>query len=247
MDDNVIPQSKIDEFIRRLRDAAGSNLQSVILYGSAVAGGFDAHYSDVNLLCLLRDSSYTALEDVSPAIGWWAKQNQRVPLIMVREELEHSADVFSIELMDMRAQYRVLYGDDALRDLKVPMHLHRAQLEYELREKLILLRQGLLMSAGDEARMRELLVRSLPSFATLFRHALIVIKENVASSKRENIRLLAARIGFDAAVFDELLDLREHKKEAKDLDVREVATRYLAAVEHVTEAVDRILDSPQTM
>jgi predicted nucleotidyltransferase len=247
MNENVIPQSKLDEFMRRLREAAGANLHSVVLYGSAVAGGFDAQYSDLNLLCLLRDSSYTALEDIAPTIAWWTKQNQRVPLIMVREELERSADVFAIELLDICAHYRVLFGDDVLKDLQVPLHLHRAQVEYELREKLILLRQRLLMSAGDEPRMWELLVRSLPSFATLFRHALMVMKENVSSSKRENIRLLAARIGFDAKVFDELFDLREHKRNTKDLDVREMASRYLAAVEHVTAAVDRMLDSPQTI
>jgi len=247
MSENVIPQGKVDEFIRRLRDEAGNNLHSVVLYGSAVAGGFDAQYSDLNLLCLLRDSSYTALEDVSPAIAWWIKQNQRVPLIMVREELERSADVFAIELLDICAHYRVLYGDDVLKDLQVPLHLHRAQVEYELREKLVLLRQRLLMSAGDEPRMWDLLVRSLPSFATLFRHTLIVMKENVSSSKRENVRLLGARIGFDCQVFDQLFDVREHKRETKDLDVRETASRYLAAVEHVTAAVDKMLDSPQAI
>jgi len=242
---NEIPQSKIDEFIRRLRDAAGPNLHSVILYGSAVSGGFDAQYSDLNLLCVLRDSSYTALDDISPAVGWWTKQKQRVPLIMVREELERSADVFAIELIDMRDHHRVLYGEDILKDLQIPMHLHRAQLEYELREKLILLRQRLLMAAGDEGRMWELLVRSLPSFATLFRHALLVMGETTSPTKRENTRVLAARLGFDGKVFDELFDLRDHKADAKKMDVREVASRYLAAVESVTAAVDRMLDSPR--
>jgi len=33
-------EKKIDDFVKRLRAAAGANLESVILYGSAVAGDF---------------------------------------------------------------------------------------------------------------------------------------------------------------------------------------------------------------
>ena len=50
------------------------------------------------------------------------------------------------------------------------MTLHRAQLEYELREKLILLRQHLLLAANDPEHIWALLMRSLPAFATLCRH-----------------------------------------------------------------------------
>jgi len=57
--------------------------------------------------------------------------------------------------------------------LVVPVKFHRVQLEYELREKTILLRQGLLRGGGNVDAIWELLLRSLPAFATLFRHALL--------------------------------------------------------------------------
>ncbi len=42
----------------------------------------------------------------------------------------------------MQQHHRVLFGLDALlTGLQIPMDLHRVQVEYELREKLILLRQ----------------------------------------------------------------------------------------------------------
>ena len=82
---------------------------------------------------------------------------------MTREELEHSADVFPIELLDMQHHHRVLFGDEVVGPLQIPMHQHRAQLEYELREKLILLRQRLL-EAGKRAR-------ALEAAAGSFRHS----------------------------------------------------------------------------
>jgi len=235
---------KLEEFVRRLREAAGSNLHSVILYGSAVSGDFDPQLSDLNLMCVLRQSSYKALEDLSPAIAWWNRQKQRAPLLLTCEDLQHSADVFAIEFTDMRARYRVLFGEDVLKSLHIPMHLHRAQLEYELREKLILLRQRLVFLAGDDRETCDLLLHSLPSFATLFRHALIAEAQPVPATRRQTIQALAARLQFDASAFYELLDVREHRQDPKKLDVRHVAARYLAAVEHVTAAVDKMLDSP---
>ena len=71
---------------------------------------------------------------------------------MSADEMRRSADVFSIEFLDMRRHYRLLWGEDVLKTLEIPMRLHRAQVEYELREKTILLRQRLLMAPGNARR-----------------------------------------------------------------------------------------------
>ncbi len=68
------------------------------------------------------------------------------------------------------------------------MQLHHVQLEYELREKLILLRQSALSAAGDAKRLWELLLRSLPAFTTLFRHTLIALGESVPESQRSALQ-----------------------------------------------------------
>lgn len=57
----MVPEDKINEFLKRLQEAAGSNIEAVILYGSTVSGDFLAEYSNINLFCVLRDSSFRAL------------------------------------------------------------------------------------------------------------------------------------------------------------------------------------------
>src|SRR5215472_4643167 len=146
----MIPQDAIDEFVRRIREASGSNVESVVLFGSAAAGNFHEGLSNVNLMCVLRDSSLKALQALSPAAKWWDGKKQTPPLCMTKQELQRSTDVFTIELLDMQQHHRVLFGDDPLQDLQIPMDLHRVQVEYELREKLILLRQHLLLAANNE-------------------------------------------------------------------------------------------------
>jgi predicted nucleotidyltransferase len=241
----MVAEKQINEFISRLRAASAENLESVILYGSAADGEFHPDFSNVNLLCVLRETSFAALVAIAPAVEWWTKQKHHEPLILTREELESSTDVFSIELLDMQHRHRILFGADVLSGLRVPMHLHRAQLEYELREKLILLRERLLLAVNDKKKLWELMLHSLSTFTTLFRHGLIALGTTPPKAKRETIKELALRISFDASAFLQLLDIREHKAETKQFDVADVFARYLAAVQQVTGAVDKMLDSPE--
>ena len=238
----MVPEKLINEFVERMRAAAGTNLVAAILYGSAAAGDHIPDYSDVNLLCVLGETSFAAIEALAPAMEWWGKQKHRLPLLLSADEMRRSADVFSIEFLDMRRHYRLLWGEDILKTLEIPMRWHRAQVEYELREKTILLRQRLLMTSGNDEAKWDLLLRSLPAFGTLFRHALIALGDAGAGSKRDAAAALAAKLEIDSSVFGELLDIRERKKERKSAKVDEVFARYLMLVEQVTAAVDRMLD-----
>jgi predicted nucleotidyltransferase len=242
----MVPQKEIDEFVGRMRQAAGENLQSVILYGSAASGEFHPRFSNVNLLCVLREASYAALRAIAPAVEWWTRQKRHVPLVLTGEELRRSADVFSIEFLDMRQRHRVLFGVNVLAELTIPMHLHRAQVEYELREKTILLRERVLAAGANEKRLWELMLASVSTFVTLFRHSLVALGETPPESKREVMLALAKRIQFDPSAFLQVLDARAEKAEQKQFAAAAVFARYLAAIEQVTATVDRMLDSTES-
>jgi hypothetical protein len=157
---------------------------------------------------------------------------------MTRHELERSTDVFTIELLDMQQNHRILFGEDIVSGLEIPRYLHRVQVEYELREKLLLLRQQVLLASDSSRRLWELLVRSVPSFVTLFRHALIVLGKSDPVGKRETIRAIAEELKFDASAINQVLDVRERKANPKKMDVNDLFARYLAVVELVASAVD---------
>jgi hypothetical protein len=239
----MIPEKMINDFVSRLRAAAGANLESVILFGSAVAGDFHPEFSNVNLFCVIRDSSFAALQALAPAVKWWDRQKQPTPLFMTHDEIKRSVDVFTIEFIDMQQHHRVLFGEDVVQGLSIPANLHRVQVEYELREKLALLRQHLLLAAGDDSRTWELLLRSVSSVTTLFRHALIVLGLDAPVGKREAVQALSKQIGFDASGILQVLDVRERKSDRKKVNLADVFSRYLAAVEQAAAAVDRMLDS----
>src|SRR6202045_3839273 len=229
-------QKLINEFVERIKSAAETNLLSIVLYGSAAAGDYVEDHSDVNLLCVLADTSFPKIVALTPPVEWWGKQKHRPPLLLSADEIQRSADVFSIEFLDMRRHYRLLWGEDILKTLDIPMRLHRAQVEYELREKTILLRQQLLILSGKNDAKWELLLRSLPSFGTLFRHTLIALGESGVGSKRGAASALAGKLGIDTSVLGQLLAIRERKTDRRAAKVDEMFARYLKLVEEVTSA-----------
>jgi hypothetical protein len=239
----MTPEKLITEFTSRAKAAAGENLRSLILYGSAANGEFHPEFSDVNLLCVLGDISFRSLQALAPTVKWWLGQKEPVPQVTTSEELRRSADVFAIELLDMQQRYRVLAGDDVLRGLHVDLRHHRAQVEYELREKLMLLRKGAMVAGNNQDRLWDLLLGSLSAFTTLFRHASLALKGGVPASRRDAAAALAERIHFDSSPFLQLLAIRERRAERKQFEATEVFSRYLAAVEQVASAVDTMFDS----
>jgi hypothetical protein len=242
--DSKADEQLLGEFVQKLRTAAGDNLTSVILYGSAAEGDFHPEYSDVNLLCIVRNTSFGSLHNIAGAVEWWRKKKHHPPVVVTAKELKDTADVFSIEFIDMKQRHRILYGDDVLRDLNVPMHLHRSQLEYELREKLFLLRQHILLAGTDEKALWEVMLNSLSSFTTLFRHVLIELGVQGRKHSRDALQELAAKLNFDASAFVQLMDVRAHTSDRKHLRADDAATRYLSAIEKVAAAVDTMQSSP---
>ena len=107
------PEDKLQQLVQRLQTTCGENLVSVVLYGSAAREDFNEQYSDVNLLLVVRELGASALHAIAPIIAWWTHEEKlRPPMIMTLQELQESADVFAIELLDIKTSHRTLAGED---------------------------------------------------------------------------------------------------------------------------------------
>jgi len=235
-------EAKLSEFVARLKSAAGDNLKAVVLYGSAVTGEFAEKHSDINILCLVEHASAAELERLHDVSEWWMNQRNPAPLVLTLDELTHSTDVFAIEMLDMKSHHRMLFGPDFLEQLEVPMHLHRAQVEHELRVNWLRLRQAILVAPPKKRPHFRIMAASVAVFCALFRHALIALGGPPPHGKRAAVDGIAALTGADPSAFHALLDLREGKRGEKDMDIEATLHAYLEFVEVATNEVDRRLD-----
>jgi hypothetical protein len=226
------------QFVSKLKSVAEDVIESVILYGSGAGEDFHDRFSDLNVLIVLRSAEAEALRKIFPAIDWWRKQGMQAPVVLCREELRQAADVFAIELIDMKERHKLLHGTDLLSTIDVPRDLHRVQVERELRTSVVKLRQGYLDAKGDEMISR-LMTTSISTFATLFRHALIVFGQPAPIAKRAAVEEIGRFLSLDVSGVLHVLDIREKRAPADKCS--DLFAAYLAAVTRVTDEVDRRL------
>jgi len=235
-------EEKFSELIDWLKSAAATNLKAVVLYGSAVAGDFHEQISDLNILLVVEQAGSAELEKLHPIAAWWTRKGNPPPIVFTMDELTRSADVFAIELFDIKRHHRMLHGADIFENFEIPMELHRLQVERELRTAWLRLRESILTAPQKAAIHLQLMVRSISSFCVLFRHALIALKHGEAHTKREAVEAMAAITGGNPAGFQTVLDFRAGKIKEKDVDAEATLHSYLEFVEVVTNEVDRRLD-----
>lgn len=236
-------EAKLTDLVNRLKATAGDNLRSVFLYGSAISGEFREGYSDLNVLCLVNSAHAADLERLHSVAEWWMRQGNNAPLIFTLDELNRSADVFAIELIDIKSHHRVLYGDDYFANFEVPMRLHRIQVERELRTSLVRLRQGVVAAPLSNRDHLGLMTQSISPFCALFRHAILALGGDPPRGKREAVAAVASLTGADPSAFHTILDVREGKRKNSAVDVEASLHAYLEFVEVVTAEVDRRFDN----
>jgi predicted nucleotidyltransferase len=234
-------EKELNELVSRLRAAFGERLRSVMLYGSAAGGDYMPGSSDLNVLCVLGAVGVEELDAVRPIAEWWRKKKHPLPLLLAQEELDRASDAFPIEFLDLRERHRVLFGEDPTNSLQIDPLYHRAQLEHELRAKMLRLRARYCEAGGDARAVVQLMVDALPNFAALFRHALRVAGQTAPAGKADVFRAAAAQFTFDAQPFLEVLEVRHRTRHPKTLDARTTFTAYLAGVVRMTAAVDGLL------
>ena len=230
----------LQQLVEKLRRAWDERLVSVVLYGSAAAGDHQAKFSDLNVLCVLTGITPRELAGAEETFRWWRGLGNPSPLLITESEAAACADCFAIEFTDIQSHHRVLYGADVITGLAVGREFYRAELEHELRAKLLRLRQKAAGMLSDPELLCRLLADSVSTFCTLFRHALILHGEPGPAAKREIIASARDRFGIAPQAFEKLLDLREERIRPRDLEPVSVLAAYLQEISTVIEAVDRL-------
>lgn len=230
----------LNQLVEKLRKTFDDRLVSVVLYGSAAVGDHHGRFSDINVLCVLRELGPKELADSVPVVRWWRELGNPSPLMLTVEEVRNSTDCFPIEFHDITERRRVLYGEDVLGGLVVDDTFYRAQVEHELRAKLLRLRQKAAGVIRDRDLLRTLLADSLPTFCTLFRHALRLAGQEAPFEKRAILAAVREKLGADTEPLQRILDFREGKIKARQLDPVPVFESYLRAIQSVVAVVDRL-------
>src|SRR5260370_2821712 len=135
---------ELNDLVGKLERSYSDRLVSVILYGSGAASDSGDHhhkFSDLNVLCVLKQITPRELGEGEPIMRWWREHGHPSPLLMSEEEAHRSADCFPIEFRDLQDRGKVLFGVDVIAGVHVSMKNHRPHVTHDLRPTLLHLTQ----------------------------------------------------------------------------------------------------------
>ncbi len=155
----VVP--RLEELEKALVAALGSDLQALIVFGSAVRGDYRVGHSDIELLLVLKDARPERLLAIANPLAL-ARYAVRVEaMILSSAEIPRAADVYPLLYDSIAQSHTLLCGEDPFSALSISDRYRRLRIEQELREAQIRLRRAITDNLGQADALITPLVRKL--------------------------------------------------------------------------------------
>ncbi len=231
----IFPEIRTD-----YRELFGSDLVSIILYGSAASGEYIAGKSDINFMIVLSEEAMDTLYRTIDLVTKWKRRNVAIPLFLTEEYVRTSLDAFPIEYLNFQNSYELVSGKDILKHLAFDPHFLRLQCEREIKGKLLLLREAFLETRGKGRDLQQLIAQSIQAFVAIFNGLLYLKEIELPGNKREVVRQGCDVFDLDGALFEKLLDIKEKKGKFSKVELTGLFRAYLKQVRKLWKLVDRL-------
>jgi predicted nucleotidyltransferase len=146
----------LEEFVATLRKAIGSQLDSVVLLGSAAEGRLRST-SDINLLVMARGLALSQLDALRPTLHVGRAAIGLTVTFLERAELPHAMEAFAVKFSDIKARHRVLCGTSPLESLQITREAAVHRLRQVLLNLTLLLRERYVVDGVHEERLARVL------------------------------------------------------------------------------------------
>ena len=184
-----------EELINECKKLLEDNLVSIIKFGTEGQPN--------NILIILKKIDIQDLDKIKPTILKHSKKTKVVPILFTEAGLQDGVDVFPLEFLDIKYPHEVLIGEDIINKIKFDKNHVRRQLEFELRSKLIHLRENYIWIKKSN-ELRSLLKSAIPTLMPLF-YGMLFLKDIKPPSQLESLyKLVNENYNVDTSLFREI-------------------------------------------
>jgi predicted nucleotidyltransferase len=234
------PEEIFEAVVKDYQSIFGSDLLSVILYGSGARGEYIPKKSDINFLILLSENGIDSLSKAFKVVVRWRKRRVNTPLFLTKNYIQASLDVFPIEFLNLKSYYQVVYGEDVLQSLVIEKKFLRLQCEREIKGKLLQLRQQFLETKGSKREIENLLARSAPTFYSIFRALLFLQDKAIPSGSKDLLSLVAQETGLNSSLMLDILKIKEGSKKLATAEAVSFMEQYIEQIKKLSAFIDEM-------
>jgi len=233
-------QPVITEFATKFLENLDDNVLAILVYGSAAGINYTHGVSNINVAIIVNNLDFAVLKQSVPLIKWGRKHKMATPLILTREYVMHSLDVFPVEFSEIKEQHKVIFGEDIFKDLDIPVKDVRLLCEQQVKGKLLHLRQAYLDIGSNPSVLKNLLLSALSDLVPVFRQLIILKGEKPAGQKEDMLGQLARIFSLDLQPFLAVYQDKSRKIKISSNQVEAHLQNFLDQLENLSRHMDSL-------
>lgn len=234
-------RNALKPFLEELFKTYGEDLVSVFVYGSVTGPDYNPKTSDINLAVVMKEVSIEKLKASMKAIRRASSKKIAVPLFLSPSYIRMSLDTFPVEFMGMKDSRCVIYGEDVLADIEVEKEDLRRECEYQLKGKLLTIRQAYLEQASSRKGLERLIKASFRALIPVFQGVLRIKKgSDIPRKKEDMLSQVGKEFGIDVSSFLDILGDKKADGKIGGKTSESFLDSFLVQLESLSEAVDKM-------
>jgi hypothetical protein len=237
---SVKPEAAVQLVVDSAKKALGEELVGILAYGSWASGEFIEGFSNVDLLVLVKRLDPETLKRMAPTVSSWRAYKGVKPRVFSMQELRAFSEALPMEFGDIAENRRLLAGEDPFLKLQISNERLLEELEAEVRNRLVKLRQRYLLCGGNQDEVRGLLIAVTASFFPILRGFLRLKRRKAPRQRVRLIEECCRNYRFSRRTLLQAHDLRYGRKNAERLDVADLFSRVLFELQGMAETAARM-------
>ena len=200
----------------KIKVVLGKNILSILKY--------TCYHTEITVF-VLKKVDYRVLEETRKLLS------EEHFILLLEDDVVHGVDVFPLDFLHIKDNSEVLEGEDYFSGMKVDKKHVRFKLEFELRNKLIYLREQYLRAS----KRRKFLTFILPAFVILLEGSLFLKNLKKGGGLLEDLKNAEKAYDVKLSVFKKLY---EHERKKTDFGKDEVT----GIIQHINDEMRELME-----
>ena len=228
----------LKSYVKDVTKVYGSELEGIILYGSAVRGEFLPGRSNLNLLLVMSSYDLAVLKKYDGIHKRWSKEQVVVPLFLTADDLHSASVAFPLEYQDIHDCHRLLWGQDPFVGLKIDPRYLGAEVLQTLRGNLLRLRQRIVEGRSTEEAITILLPLSLTALLPGLRGLQRLMGRPMHAHGEPLLKDIEAHLDVDLTGLRDALLLKRGQISPGQKEIPRLMDRYLESLTRLVTAAE---------
>jgi hypothetical protein len=223
-------QKLLKSYVKDVSKVYGSELEGVLVYGSAVRGEFLPGRSNLNVLLVVSSYDLAVLKKYDGIHTRWSKEQVVVPLFLTTADLMSASSIFPLEYQDIHECHRVLWGQDPFVGLKIDSRHLAGEVLQVLRGNLLRLRQRLVEGRSTDEAITILLPLSITGLLPALRGLQRLLGRPVLAHGEPLLKDLESHLEVDLTGLHDALLLKRGQISPGQKEIPRLMDRYIESL-----------------